>query len=203
MLNKLSFVALALFANGFALAQDSENTISQSAETTRYISDNLYIYMRACPTNECRLKGSITAGTPVTQLSVSDNGDFIEVLDDKQRTGWVSAEFVVQEPSIKSLVPELEKNEEQLQQALRAKDDELLALMSELEEVRSKEAIFNAQIEELTEKNAQAAGQLNSQQMESQKDWFIKGGGVALGGVLLGLLISYLPKRRKRTDQWM
>ena len=34
-------------------------------------------------------------------------------------------------------------------------------------------------------------------------EWFTRGGIVALGGIILGVIIAYLPKKRRRNDQWM
>ena len=33
--------------------------------------------------------------------------------------------------------------------------------------------------------------------------WFTYGGLVAIGGVFLGLLVPYLPKKKKRRDEWL
>jgi SH3 domain protein len=36
-----------------------------------------------------------------------------------------------------------------------------------------------------------------------QMDWFIRGGAMVGAGILLGILLPMLPRRRSRSDRWM
>jgi SH3 domain protein len=33
--------------------------------------------------------------------------------------------------------------------------------------------------------------------------WFTRGGMVAGAGILLGIILTYLPKRKRRSNEWM
>lgn len=71
-----------------------------------------------------------------------------------------------------------------------------LAIGKENENFRQELARKNDELEALVRENAQ----LNDR---SQRDWFLAGAGVALGGLVLGLIIPRIPwRRRKRWDQF-
>jgi len=71
-----------------------------------------------------------------------------------------------------------------------------LAIEEENENFRQDLAKKNEELEALLRENAQ----LNDR---SRRDWFLAGAGVALGGLLLGLIIPRIPwRRRKRWDQF-
>ncbi|MGL5288930.1 MAG: TIGR04211 family SH3 domain-containing protein, partial [Aeromonas sp.] len=38
---------------------------------------------------------------------------------------------------------------------------------------------------------------------DMQMDWFIRGGAMVGGGLLLGFLLPMLPRRRSRGDRWV
>ena len=98
----LLFLCIASsFINVQALAQepnDSEGEI-------RYISDDLFTYLHAGPGRNFRILGSVVAGTRVTLLQEDTEKNFVEIIDDKQRTGWVDAEFINVSRSVRELVP--------------------------------------------------------------------------------------------------
>jgi SH3 domain protein len=71
-----------------------------------------------------------------------------------------------------------------------------LAIAEENENFRQELASKNEELEALLRENAQ----LNDR---SRRDWFLAGAGVALGGLVLGLIIPRIPwRRRKRWDQF-
>ena len=100
----LSFIFLSnlVWAQTTSEPNDSEGEI-------RYISDDLYTYLHAGPGRNFRILGSVQAGTQVIQLQIDAEKNFVEVIDDKQRTGWVDASFITSTQSIRELVPELQE----------------------------------------------------------------------------------------------
>lgn len=196
-----TFVA-CLFYCSLVFAQSDAEPNDQQGEV-RYISDNLYTFLHAGPGRNYRILGSVQAGSRVLQLQIDENGQFIEIIDDKQRTGWVDANFITAEQSIRDLIPELQEKirerEQRLQQQAagnQQQDQQLASLTTQNNQLQQ-------QLSELQKANKDLAAQLNKQDQSEQMDWFIRGGIIALAGLILGVLLTFLPKRRRRDDNWM
>lgn len=193
------FFVLA-FGSFFTLAQDQPN---DSNGETVYISDDLIAYIHAGPGRNYRILGSVTAGTPVSLIQSSDDGEFIEIIDDKQRTGWVEAQNIMSDPSFRARLPQLQQDLEQQQQqniADRQMIDQLQQRLADLESQRTQQL---REYEQLSERYAAAASRLEQKDESEQREWFMLGGAIALAGIFIGIIITYLPKKKGRRDTWM
>ena len=77
--------------------------------------------------------------------------------------------------------------------------------------------LLNQQIADLTSQNTNLQKKLRSAEKENleksqtlasydqtaQMQWFIRGGIVAIISLLLGIILTYLPKKKRRNDNWM
>ena len=93
MRKQLALISI-LFLSHFSFGQSSDQEPNDSNGEIRYISDDLYTYIHAGPGRNYRILGSVVAGTRVTQLQIDAENNFVEIIDDKQRTGWVDATFI-------------------------------------------------------------------------------------------------------------
>jgi SH3 domain protein len=182
-----------------SLAQEPNDSEGQ----VRYISDDLFTYLHAGPGRNFRILGSVVAGTRVMLLQEDPEKNFVEIIDDKQRTGWVDAEFINISRSVRELVPGL-------QQQLEMNEKTIL-------QQRNSNDLFNQQIADLTSQNTNLKNELSSVEKEKAKitltladydqtaemEWFTRGGIVAVISLLLGIVLTYLPKKRRRNDSWM
>lgn len=200
-----TLLALFLFiSSGFIVhAQQTEQADTESMGETRYITDDLYTYLHAGPGRNYRILGSVMAGTKVLQLQVSDDKDFVEIIDDKQRTGWVDASFVTSKESIRNQLPVIQEG---LKIATTALDDarqnnELLN--QQIADMTTQNARLKKELQEMMDSNIAIQKKLDSQDQSAQMEWLTRGGIIALVSVLLGVIIAYLPKKRRRNDQWM
>ena len=73
-----------------SLAQEPNDSDGE----VRYISDDLFTYLHAGPGRNFRILGSVVAGTRVTLLQEDAENKVVEIIDEKQRTGWVDAECI-------------------------------------------------------------------------------------------------------------
>ena len=64
-----------------------------AANQTRYISDDVYIYLHGGPGTQFRILGSIEAGQEVTSLKETQ-GDYSKIVDHKGREGWVQSKML-------------------------------------------------------------------------------------------------------------
>jgi SH3 domain protein len=183
------------------MAQQESST--ENSDDVRYISDDLFTFLHAGPGRNYRILGSVLAGSKVVQLQIDADKNFVEVIDDKQRTGWVDATYITASQSVRTLVPELQQN--------------LRSTSQELDQQRQQTELLNQQIADLTSQNQQLKRQVASVQSQTQNlqselaskdqsaqmEWFARGGIIALISIILGVVITYLPKKRRRKDQWM
>ena len=106
----LLFIFSLLLTSSIAFGQTQEEEPNDSNGEIRYISDDLYTFLHAGPGRNYRILGSVLAGTRVTQLQIDAENNFVEIIDDKQRTGWVDATFITTESSIRESLPGIERS---------------------------------------------------------------------------------------------
>lgn len=199
----LAGVALGLFALPLAAQQNDD--------ATRWVSEELTTWVRSGPTDGYRIVGTLTAGEPVTVLETS--GDYSRVENDEGETVWVLSEELQQEPSAQEQLPELQSQVETLEAELASINDtweSRVATMTETLEQREQ------RIAELEERNRQLDGQtqessatirelqarLDTQEEDLLIRYFMYGGGVAGAGLLVGLIVPHLPRKRRKNDRW-
>ncbi|ACS84641.1 SH3 type 3 domain protein [Musicola paradisiaca Ech703] len=183
------------------------------AEEKRYISDDLTTYSRSGPGNQYRIVGALNAGETVTVLGINRDAGYAQIRDDKGRASWIALDQLSETPSLKARVPELEHQVQTLtdqlnringdwnqrtaglQQKVGASDSAITELQRENQDLKT-------QLEVAQKKLNAASLQLDDKQRMLIMQWFMYGGGVAGGGLLLGLLLPYLMPRRKKAERW-
>jgi SH3 domain protein len=180
-----------------------------------FIADELYTYMHSGPSNQYRIIGSVDAGEKIKILDANKETGYTEVIDSKGRQGWVESKFVTRKVSMAVRLPKLEQElaevKSQLANAQNSADDEKQTLVQSLDS-------RNAQIRDLEQSYSDINKKLISAQTEirelrakldTQKEdllmrYFLYGGGVAMGGIFLGLILPHLiPRRKKSRNDWV
>ncbi|WP_289028188.1 TIGR04211 family SH3 domain-containing protein [uncultured Paraglaciecola sp.] len=183
---------------GFQLGAQEPN---DSEGDIRYISDELYTYLHSGPGRNFRILGSVIAGTRVTVLQ--EDGDFTEVIDGKQRTGWVESDFISTTQSVRELVPSLQQQVLQANQTIEQQQGDIDLLQQELASIKSQNNRLESKITSAEKENAELSQTINEHDQTAQIEWFTRGGIVAVISLILGIIITYLPKKRRRNDNWM
>lgn len=204
------YLVSALFvANGLLVtthAQESTTANSAADATnvdTRFITDNLFIYRHAGPGTNYRILGSFAAGTKVKLLNTSDDGSYVELIDDNGRTGWIETKFVTEQASVRLQIPQLQEQILDGREQVVARENEIAELQQEVSVLKQQNATLNETIADL-QRIETSLQRRNAQLNEDDSlNWYLKGGGMTLGAIILGILLTYLPKKRKRNDQWM
>lgn len=191
-----------MFLSSVGFAQTSSEPNDSSGEV-RYISDDLYTYLHAGPGRNFRILGSVQAGTKVIQLQVDTESNFIEVIDDKQRTGWVDGTFITNSQSIRELVPDLQQRIRQANQIVGQQENSNELLNQQIADLTSQNSQLKRQLDTLQKENAEVQNELATKDQSAQMEWFTRGGIIALISIFVGVIIAYLPKKRRRNDQWM
>lgn len=202
-MKKLVFMILAcVIAVPSAMAKD------------RFISDNLFTYMHAGPSNQFRIIGSVNAGEQVNLVSVDKKSGYSQVVDTRGRKGWVSTSFITTQEGMSTRLPKLEKELSQVKEKLANASD---SANREKEGLVDSLNTRNSQISELEKSYGDMSQQLTASQTEvrnlrakldTQKDdlllkYFMYGGGVAGIGLLFGLVLPHVvPRKRRSPNGW-
>ncbi|MCC4263986.1 TIGR04211 family SH3 domain-containing protein [Oceanimonas baumannii] len=189
--------------------------VSQASAATRYISDDVYAFLHAGPSNKYRIIGSINAGEKVEFLNRNADTKYMQIKDAEGRTGWIDGRFLQSEESFRSRLPVLEKELTDTQQQLATVDErhsqdvadkvnlierqqqELTTLKAKLDELSSSHDTLSSENERLT-------SLMDTKEHQMRLDWLVHGGIVAGIGALVGFVLPAIPlRRRKRQDRWM
>jgi len=189
-----------LFPMVTSYAQTADDT---SSEQIRFITDDLYTFIHAGPGRNYRILGSITAGAKVTLLNTSEDQTYVEVMDDKQRTGWVDARFVNAQQSLRLSIPSLQQELEQTRGQIQSYQVTNEELNQQLMELQTQHQELQQNYQELQQLQQQTKQKLETTGSAEQQEWLIKGGVLALVSLILGVILTFLPKRRRRNDNWM
>lgn len=169
---------------------------------TRYVSDNIFISMRSGPTTGYRVIGAIKVGTPLTTLKYNSETKFIQVKTATGKTGWVQAKDLQEELPATILLPEIQKQ----QQEAQAKLADITQSMTEKEiliaNLQNEKEYLQKNIEELKAKNLELDLLQDTKDERIKMEWMMYGGSVLFFGLLLGLIIPFLPRRKKRQNNW-
>ena len=201
------------------------------AKTTRYVSDELKIPMRSGASDKHRILKFIRSGTSLTVLETSEDGkyshvetggksgwvlsaDLMNVPSGRDRLAAAKKQFSQSDEIIKKLkstIAELKSELKQLKNEKGTLQNERTNLSNSLEDLK----ITAANPLSLSKKNKQLKKELNkvrqneamlekeNQQLSSNvmQEWFLIGGAVSIGSLILGLILTRINWRKKR-DSW-
>jgi SH3 domain protein len=203
MMRKRIVLFFLCLASSLISAQSLAQEPNDSEGEIRYISDDLFTYLHSGPGRNFRILGSVVAGTRVTLLQENPEKSFVEVVDDKQRTGWVDAEFINLTKSVRELVPGLRQQVEKTGKLILQQRSSIDLLNQQIIALTSQNTNLKKNLSDTEKENAKKAQTLADYDQTVQIEWFTHGGIVAVTSLLLGIILTYLPKKRRRNDNWM
>jgi len=190
-------------ASSLLCVQSLAQEPNDSSGETRYISDDLFTYLHAGPGRNFRILGSVVAGTRVTLLQTDAEKNFVEIIDDKQRTGWVDAEFINISRSVRTLVPGLQQQVEKTENTILQQRESNDLLNQQILDLTSQNTNLKKKLSNAEKENTKITQTLANYDQTAQMEWFTRGGIVAVISLLVGIILTYLPKKRRRNDNWM
>ncbi len=199
------------------------------AKTVRYVSDELKIPLRSGATTKHRIIKFLRSGTALTVLDENDKfteveaggksgwvltEDLMNVPSGRDRLAAASKKFsksAEQIKELKSTIAELKGENRKIKGEKSSLQNERTNLSNSLEDLK----ITAANPLSLSKKNKQLKKELNkvrdneamlekdNQQLRSNvmQEWFLIGGAVSIGSLLLGLILTRINWKRKR-DSW-
>ena len=179
--------------------------------TTHWVSDELTTWVRSGPTDGYRIVGTLTAGEPVRVLETS--GDYSRVENSEGSAVWVQSNELQEAPSARVQLPELETQVAELEAELGSINEtweERVSTMTEaletseqrIEELEARNHELDGEAEQSRQTIRQLQARLDTQEEDLLMRYFMYGGGVAGAGLLVGLIVPHLPRKRRKRDRW-
>lgn len=155
---------------------------------SRYISDNVFLYLLNGPGTDYRILGSIEAGQPIT-LQGETQGDYSKIVDHKGREGWVQTNLISSTPSfreqVSTLTNELNEAKAKLAEVLNSTGNQTMLAKANQERENLKMAVDHSA-------------------QETQFALWREGGIIAAAGLVVGVILVYLPRpQRRNKKRWM
>lgn len=208
----------------FTLAVSAALAASPIEAQPRYVSDELRVSVRAGQGDDYRIVAVLASGTEVEALESA--GDWTRVRTSADETGWMRTQYLQAEPiaadrladveaELQSAQNRIEELETSLRQARRdaASAGERVAELESRNEAlqdkltRAEEGLELEQVNQRLESRVETLGdevaaleQRNRELAERDRQrWFAVGAGVLLGGILLGMIVTRIPWRSRRS----
>ena len=183
----------------------------QNNDATHWVSDSLTTYVRSGPTDGYRIVGTLTAGEPVERIETS--GDYSRVRNADGNTVWILTSELQDDPSSQVRVPALEQQvaeltaelegiNEQWESRTATQSETLEAREARIAELEAHNQALDAESEESRRTIRQLEARLDTQEEDLLIRYFMYGGGVAGAGLLVGLIVPHLPRRKRKRDRW-
>jgi SH3 domain protein len=195
-----------------AAPENSSPDNQHSAESSGkyvYVTENEGIWTTRGPGTEYKLIGTVRPGDRLEFISEKKN--YYQVIKPNGQEAWIPKKYVQSEKSFRYQAEELAKENAELKYKLEHIDSEsvkeLRAVKKELEQIKTAHAALEreqlSQVEELKEARALKAdldAQLKTREQEMQIRWWKNGGLIAGAGAIMGVILVYLPRPRRRRD---
>ncbi|QJQ99710.1 TIGR04211 family SH3 domain-containing protein [Halomonas sp. PGE1] len=184
---------------------------AQQNDATHWVSDSLTTYVRSGPTDGYRIVGTLTAGEPVTQLETS--GNYTRVQNADGNSVWILTSELQATPSAQVRVPALEQQvaelsaeldgiNEQWESRTAAQSEALETREARIADLEARNEALDAESEQSRQTIRQLQARLDTQEEDLLMRYFMYGGGVAGAGLLVGLIVPHLPRRKRKRDRW-
>ncbi|MDM3872108.1 TIGR04211 family SH3 domain-containing protein [Porticoccus sp. W117] len=216
---------------GLVLLTTCTLSLAQSAETTRYITDEFRADLRSIPSNRGKIINYLRAGTQLSVLEENDDG-WSHIRTSRGTEGWLLSRYLVEQQVAKARIVGVEQRNQQLQQQssefkqnLQDKDAEIKQLQDQLAQLENRNTSTQRELTEIKTISANhiALNDQNQQlltmksELESELDslkamndklendqryrWFLYGALAVCLGAALAIILPQL-KRKRRFSEW-
>lgn len=180
---------------------------------TRYVSDDVFIYLHSGPSLDYRIVGTLKVGTPVETLKYDDKTKFMQVKTAKGKIVWMQNKQLQEALPAKTLLPKVQLKLQEVQAKLaniaQTNEQELQEIVQSsldkdhlIENLMNEKKTLLKSIDDLQARNLELDLLQDTKDERIKMEWLMYGGSVLFFGLLIGLIIPFLPRRKKRQDNW-
>ncbi len=167
-----------------------------------HIADDAHVFYHSGPGNQYRISGRVNSGESVEILARNNDTEYVQIRTSNGRTGWLQATLVGEGDSKLIELPKLEASLEESRTTISEQADTIEKLNSTLEQLQRDSSTYTDQIRSLNTEIRDLESQISNMDQSNLMRWLTYGGLIAFGGVILGLIVPHLPRKRKRSDDW-
>ncbi|WP_029891419.1 TIGR04211 family SH3 domain-containing protein [Polycyclovorans algicola] len=193
---------MPLISRCVAVAVLMLSVVSGATAENRFVSDVINLSIRERPANDAGVIGQVSSGESVEVLEALGPESFTRIRDANGREGWVTSRYLTTEPAARV---QLAKAEAELAESNRALTDlqrdfdaaqSRLADAASALELADENEQLKSVIAELQDNEARliAEGEADRE----RRALMLTGAGLVGGGVVLGLLLPALGRRKRR-----
>lgn len=193
---------MPLISRCVAVAVLMLSVVSGATAENRFVSDVINLSIRERPANDAGVIGQVSSGESVEVLETLGPESFTRIRDANGREGWVTSRYLTTEPAARV---QLAKAEAELAESNRALTDlqrdfdaaqSRLADAASALELADENEQLKSVIAELQDNEARliAEGEADRE----RRALMLTGAGLVGGGVVLGLLLPALGRRKRR-----
>lgn len=191
----------ALIFSLFSTKSFGQEANPQDAMERGFISDDLFVYMHAGAGTNYRIVGSINAGNEIRLTGEQANG-YTQITDEKGRTGWVEEKFVSTNPSLRSVIAQLNSELASYTETEQRLNDEISSKQGQIITLEEQHSALKSDYDALTKQHDELALQVSNQDLELKKQYFFYGAMVLGVGLLLGIILPHLAAKKRKTQSW-
>lgn len=169
----------------------------------RWVSDDLFTYLRAGPGKGYRLLGSVNAGTRIQLLQLDREAGYAEIIDDRQRTGWIEINYVTRKQSIRNDIIDVENQLVERDKDRQSMQAQVQAAMQRLAQSEKQQAKLNRQITQQLEDISVLNEQIDENARTNNMLWFTRGGVLGVIALLIGYTLGIFGRRRNNSNRLM
>ena len=181
------------------------------AEDIRYVTDQLEITIHRNMSLSSDIIAQLKSGTPVRVLKTNREEGFALVATKDEKVGWMLESYLLNEPAGREKYQLLKQEYDKLKADFDRQVQERTAkLSSELKQIKnvSKRPLElqkeNQRLKQILEKERAEVETIKQENrafksIHKDRKWFITGVITALGSLVLGLIITRIPWRKRKS----
>lgn len=181
------------------------------AEDIRYISDQFEITLHQNKNPNSKVLARLTSGATVEILQIAGVDGYAKVKTIDNKTGWVLESFLMPEPSGRdqylAIKKEYEKLKKNFDTQVRERTQKLSSELAQLRKISKRPQQLHEENQrlkkmlDLERKKFEEIAAENRAFKSIHKDraWLVTGSLIAIGSLVLGLIITKIPWRRRKS----
>ena len=187
------------------------SSVSISAEEMRYVTDELEITIHRNMSLSSEIVAQLKSGTPVKILKTNRDEGYVLVATQDKKVGWMLESYLINEPAGRQQYETLKKEYDALKanfemqgkkrttqlstELSRVKNSAKRPLELQKENQKLKKTLEEerAQVEQIKLENREFKS------IHKDRKWFVTGAITAIGSLALGLVITRVPWRRRKS----
>ncbi len=181
------------------------------AEDLQYVTDELAITLHRNMSLNSEIVAELKSGTPVRIIKANRDEGYVMVATKDEKIGWMLESYLMDEPAGREKFQSLKKEYDQLKANFDAQVKERtrklsaeltqvknaakrpLALQQENQKLKNILDEERAQVEQIKQENREFKS------IHKDRKWFATGAITAIGSLILGLILTRVPWRRRKS----